>query len=449
MLDFKMINFQPESDLASVFMTFSRAIRLMNRPKVPPPAVFNGTNFYTVEEFFLFFERYAISVYGEDKLSWLQVLPSFLEGEPRNIVSSFGLRSSLDYTTVKETVIEVCNFRMLGENNLVDFMKLSRYVGESPVCFSIRLRVASKKIPGFNSSSREQLIVSKFLASLSVKAQDELNVQLGHRGEGSVGLAVIVKLTTILERKCEVVNCNPAPVPISTNFVAGNDYTLPLSIASCNFVSSDPNINSGRPIPNVRCWKCGVFGHLKRQCLKARVKCNKIKVKRCFKCKCRDHVIRECPHSAPKRLNLVQSGVLSSPNHFNVGVATVPHEFREFSKNDTRHSDQELLDSIEFWDMEYQSSKAGSGDILNLPDALVSKDFLGSADSLELGNIPGKADPVLLLSQSFGSEFSGNEFGDPFCTWPSADLFSLDENDSFQQSNSFDPEIGRLPVIGS
>ena len=112
----------PESDLGSVLMCFSRAIRIMNRPKVPPPRVFNTSHYYGVEDFLIIFEKYASSVYGDDQLSWVQVLPDFLEGEHLALVESFGMGANLKYKTVRDALVEAIHFKMLGEGDFENFM---------------------------------------------------------------------------------------------------------------------------------------------------------------------------------------------------------------------------------------------------------------------------------------------------------------------------------------
>ena len=73
--------------------------------RVPPPPVFCDRG--NIRDFFEGFGKYCNAMYREDTASYVQVLPSFLSGEPRNIVLSFG--SGADYETVGkwDTVEEV------------------------------------------------------------------------------------------------------------------------------------------------------------------------------------------------------------------------------------------------------------------------------------------------------------------------------------------------------
>ena len=170
----------------------------MNKPKVPPPKIYDSSVYYGIEDFFYLFEKYANSIYGDDQLSWVQVLPDFLNGEPRCIVESFGIGVNLKYDTVKTAVIEACGFRLLGSSELDDFLKIHRRANESLVCFSIRLRVGSSVIPGIDGNLRSKLMKSQFINSLSPNVQHQLNVQFAHKD--NVKFWEIVRLSNILEK---------------------------------------------------------------------------------------------------------------------------------------------------------------------------------------------------------------------------------------------------------
>ena len=113
-------------DLVQVFLSFASAIRSMGKPKVPPPKICDSSN-YEVVDFFFFFERFATAVYGQDKVSWLQVLPEFLAGNLREIVDSFGINRYYTYDHVKEILIKHSKVTSsLGGNKYFDFFRASR-----------------------------------------------------------------------------------------------------------------------------------------------------------------------------------------------------------------------------------------------------------------------------------------------------------------------------------
>ena len=109
------------------------AIKDMKVERVPPPVSYTGRG--NLNEFFTSFERYAASLYKEDFASYLQILPSFLTGESKNIVS-FG--TGANYHVVKERLRIESNKRTLGSNSFTDFFATVRLPGESLTCFSIR-----------------------------------------------------------------------------------------------------------------------------------------------------------------------------------------------------------------------------------------------------------------------------------------------------------------------
>ena len=87
----------------------------------PIPAIFNGnSDAHNVDFFFNQFEAYATSLYGNDTSVYLQILPNFLEGEPREIALAYG--PSAEYGTVKQRIISEQNRRKsLGTNALTEF----------------------------------------------------------------------------------------------------------------------------------------------------------------------------------------------------------------------------------------------------------------------------------------------------------------------------------------
>ena len=89
------------TQLAMSLAKLAEAIDGMN--KVPPPVPFSGeTGAIQIEDFLTSFERYCRAIYKEDHTSWLQVLPSFLEGEARAVVLAHGHGAGVTYQTVRD-----------------------------------------------------------------------------------------------------------------------------------------------------------------------------------------------------------------------------------------------------------------------------------------------------------------------------------------------------------
>ena len=78
---------------------------------MPPPVVFNGIG--NIVDFFNAFENYGGSMYRNNEAAYLQILPSFLEDEARNIVLSFGTGNNINYQ------YQIVRNRMVQDFNLL------------------------------------------------------------------------------------------------------------------------------------------------------------------------------------------------------------------------------------------------------------------------------------------------------------------------------------------
>ena len=58
--------------------------------KIPPPSPYMSSELLgDLKIFFVDFEKYVESLYGNNERAWLQLLPDFLEGEACNILKAF------------------------------------------------------------------------------------------------------------------------------------------------------------------------------------------------------------------------------------------------------------------------------------------------------------------------------------------------------------------------
>ena len=298
----------PVPDLASVFLSFSSAIRSMGKPKVPPPRICDGLN-YDVADFYFFFERFAGSVYGDDQISWLQVLPEFLAGNPKDIVEAFGTSRSNSYDRVKDIVLKHSRpTSPLCGNEYLDFFATSRKDGESLLCFSLRLHTRARKIPGTTSSMRHALVRDKLLKSLSQEIRNQLDVKFCLASEISVeeivGNATIFERTNLTLSPPSAVTPPPSPAPAPLPVVP---YSPPsLSVHSCRIHT--------RSRRDRKCWKCGSLSHLKNACPGHVAR--SAKLPRCYDCQGRGHVARNCPDYSPQERRV----------HFSEDVQRIPSE---------------------------------------------------------------------------------------------------------------------------
>ena len=132
--------------------------------KVPPPVVFSSDIYGTIENFLSIFERYCQSVYGNNQCSWLQVLPSFLDGEPRQIVMAFGLDANISYRMVIDRLVWELAPTGLQNQFYKTFCDATRSSTESYSCYAIRLEVLIGRVAYLTKDIQQFLVISKFLS---------------------------------------------------------------------------------------------------------------------------------------------------------------------------------------------------------------------------------------------------------------------------------------------
>ena len=226
----------------------STAIKTMNCLSVPLPCNFDKNYYHSIEDFFYFFEKYCLSIYGNDKLSWLQVLPNFLVGEPRNIVQSFGLGKNLMYDLVRDRLIRELNIQDISCNEYSQFIATRRSGNESVTCFMIRLEIMAGKTPNIDNANKQSLVRFKFLSSLSTDMGKLLNVHAGHLD--SISNEQIARL---------VVNLEQQEVSIGKQI---NDESCELLVESYAISPTDTH----KPVKRIKCFRCGIFGHIRPTC---------------------------------------------------------------------------------------------------------------------------------------------------------------------------------------
>ena len=83
------MNFFEEFNAAIKQLT--EVVSALGTGKVPLPTIFAGIDGQIdIASFFVVFQRNFLVSYKKDPLSWVQVLPSFLEGETRAVAQAFG-----------------------------------------------------------------------------------------------------------------------------------------------------------------------------------------------------------------------------------------------------------------------------------------------------------------------------------------------------------------------
>ena len=153
-----------QNPMFEVLTALNTNLARLGANRVPPPSTYNGST--SVATFFRQFEAYCTSIYGDEKSSWLQILPSFTDGEPRAIVESFGMGAHVTYQMVKERLIAECERRTLGSNKITDFYAATRRSQESLLCFSIRLQILVGRMNRVLDDHKRLMLKTKFVSCL-------------------------------------------------------------------------------------------------------------------------------------------------------------------------------------------------------------------------------------------------------------------------------------------
>ena len=269
--------------LSSRLYQLELAIRESHSRHVPPPYVFNGSQGY-IEDFIFLFERYCLSEYGEDQLSWLQVLPLFLEGEPRDIVVAFGLDSNISYNMVKERLKWELKEIGLQDRFYLQFCTATKNINESYSCFSIRLEVLLGRVSYLTSDVQRFLVISKFLSCLPQHILDKVTIEVALQSN-----VTIRQLVTLVKNIHMVVDGT------------GNDTEAEVLVTE--------DLSSRKKFPNRnKCFRCKLFGHFKVNCT--------AKVKYCKYCKQYHHRSVKCRTGS--KSDLVSSDYRDSKVLFNI-----------------------------------------------------------------------------------------------------------------------------------
>ena len=281
------------AEMNELLENLTGALERLGAARVPPPMQYNGTS--DVGVFFEAFENYCESVYGNQQGSWLQILPTFMGGEPRNIVNAFGAGPQVTYTAVKERLILEMQRGSLGRNSLTDVLTCKRRVNESLLCYSIRLQTLAGNVADLPEAQKNMVVKTKFVSILQPSTVTQISIRYG--GEANTTIDQMVRLAELLENReptlgslaanqTPVVPQFPAPIaPHVENITPPNQILRDSNVGVVTGANNTPVGSSGNNT-NTRCFKCGYSGHISSQCSHD--------TPLCYECHQPGHIGRDC-----------------------------------------------------------------------------------------------------------------------------------------------------------
>ena len=221
------------------------------------------------------FEKYCRNLYGEDTDDWVQVLPSYLRGELRQVAQVLG--ASVGYDEVKQKLLSefVVETGVTGKL-FTDLLDVTLKENESLKCFLIRLQSMAIKIPA-DDGAKDALILTALRRNLDTQILYQIDLQLGTQSvspkefvQKAEAIIEAMKAAKVLTKKVPKIERILTAEPRKFESGEENAQCKQNSAQGFQCYNCEEYCHIARNCPknsSLRCNGCGKMGHMLRNCV--------------------------------------------------------------------------------------------------------------------------------------------------------------------------------------